>query len=277
MARLAGRRRMMRIVFRFAAAFLASLAVMTMAARADESIEVDVELVLAVDISFSMDLEEQRLQRQGYIDAITSPEFATAIRDGTIGSIALTYVEWAGVAEQRVIAPWTIISTPEEARAFAATLASAPLRRVYRTSISTVISRGAALFEDNGFKGLRKVIDVSGDGPNNAGVIVTEARDAAVAAGITINGLPLLLKRTSSRFDIEKLDEYYADCVIGGVGAFVEPVRSVEQFPMAIRRKLIREVAGLTENASIIRISDRPLSDCEIGEKIWRERNWIDR
>jgi hypothetical protein len=224
-----------------------------------------------------MDLDEQRLQRQGYIEALNSPEFLGAVRDGMLGKIALTYVEWAGVAEQRVIVPWTAIETPEDARAFTGTLAAAPLRRVYRTSISTAIDRTAAMFPDNGFEGVRRVIDMSGDGPNNAGVAVTEARDRAVAAGVTINGLPLMLKRSSSRFDIEKLDEYYVDCVIGGVGAFVEPVRSVDQFPMAIRRKIIREVAGGEGAARLIHIADREPSDCLIGEKLWRERGFTDR
>jgi hypothetical protein len=258
-------------------ALCAAMPVFIQGARADEAIEVDLELILAVDISFSMDIDEQRLQRQGYIDALNSPEFLGAVRDGMIGKIALTYVEWAGVAEQRTIIPWTLIAGPEDAQAFTGALAAAPIRRVYRTSISTAIERTAELFAENGFEGQRRVIDVSGDGPNNAGIPVTEARDRAVAAGVTINGLPLMLKRSSSRFDIEKLDEYYVDCVIGGIGAFVEPVRALEQFPMAIRRKIIREVAGGDDPPRLWRVSDRQPSDCLIGEKLWRERGLIDR
>ncbi len=267
----------MMIVTRFCFLLLLGILCAPPWAIADDAIEVDLELVLAVDISFSMDVEEQRLQRQGYIDAISSPEFATAVRDGAIGSIALTYVEWAGVSEQRVVVPWTQITTPAEAKAFADALSAAPLRRVYRTSISTVIERSTGLFGENGFNGIRRVLDVSGDGPNNAGKPVTEARDSAVRDGITINGLPLMLKRTGSPFDIEKLDEYYTDCVIGGIGAFVEPVRSVDQFPMAIRRKIIREVAGLDGPPLVLRIADREPSDCLIGEKLWRQRGLIDR
>jgi hypothetical protein len=247
-----------------------------MPTRADENIEVDLELVLAVDISFSMDVDEQRLQRQGYIATLEAPEFHSAVRGGMLGKIAITYVEWAGEAEQRVIVPWTLIETAEDARAFSAVLAAVPLRRVYRTSISTAISHGAGLFASNGFEGQRRVIDISGDGPNNQGVAVTEARDKAVADGITINGLPLMLKR-GGRFDIEMLDEYYIDCVIGGPGAFVEPVRLIDQFPMAIRRKIIREVAGRNDNPYLLRIADRQPSDCLIGEKLWRERGIIDR
>jgi Protein of unknown function (DUF1194) len=268
---------MMGILMRCIGLALLLMTVRFVPAAADERVEVDLELVLAVDISFSMDVEEQRLQRLGYIQTITAPEFLAAIRQGMIGTIALTYVEWAGIGEQTVVVPWTAISTPEQAAAFADILLNAPLRRVYRTSISTVIDRSIALFEDNGFTSQRRVIDVSGDGPNNAGVPVTEARDRAVAAGITINGLPLMLKRAMSRFDIEKLDEYYTDCVIGGAGAFVEPVRTVEQFPMAIRRKIIREVAEAQTALPLLRIADREPSDCLIGEKLWRERGLMDR
>lgn len=263
---------------RFVWVAMAFFLISASASRADEEVTVDVELILAVDISFSMDIEEQRLQRLGYIDALRSEEFVGAVQGGMLGSIALTYVEWAGITEQRVIVPWTIITNRAEAEAFAEALATAPLRRVYRTSISTVIEVGTGLFIGNGFQGQRRVIDVSGDGPNNAGSIVTDARDIAVAAGITINGLPLMLKRSSSRFDIEKLDEYYTDCVIGGIGAFVEPVRTLEQFPMAIRRKIIREVAGLDLDQPLIwRAADREPSDCLIGEKLWRERMLLDR
>ncbi len=242
-------------------------------ARAADETQVDLELVLAVDISFSMDIDEQRLQRQGYVDALISPEVTGAIAEGAIGTIALSYVEWAGVAEFTVVVPWTRISSREDAIAFATRLAEAPLRRVYRTSITTALRRGAEHFDNNAFRGMRRVIDVSGDGPNNAGGDVREARDETIAKGITINGLPLQLKRASSRFDIEKLDEYYADCVIGGIGAFMEPVRSLDQFPQAIRRKIVREIAAVEDEMPIIRIDAREPADCLIGEKLWRERN----
>jgi hypothetical protein len=221
---------------------LAGMALPTAAIGAEQ--EVDLALVLAVDISYSMDEDEQKLQRQGYVDALRSPEVLEAISKGAIGRIAVTYVEWAGQRSQDVIVPWTIIEGPESADAFTEKLAAAPIRRAFRTSISGGIDFSAALFPKSGVKATRRVIDVSGDGPNNEGRAVTDARDEAIAQGITINGLPILLKRPGYA-DINDLDVYYRNCVIGGVGAFMVQVREVNQFPDVIRSKIMTEVSDL--------------------------------
>ena len=239
--------------------------------------EVDVELVLAVDISYSMDIEEQRLQREGYIKALTSPDVLKAIRGGMVGKIAVTYFEWAGHNVQRVVVPWQVIDGPETADAFVAKLAAAPINRWYRTSVSGAILYGQELFEGNGYDGLRRVLDISGDGPNNSGVLVTDARDRAVRSGITINGLPIMIDNgRRSVFDMDDLDDYYEDCVIGGPGAFMVAIKERDQFVEATRTKILREVAGLAAEPRVIRVNteDAPRKkvDCRFGERQWEER-----
>jgi len=219
-------------------------------AVADE--EVDVALVIAVDISFSMDPEEQALQREGFIEAFRSPIVHDAIRKGTIGKIAVVYAEWAANFEQRVIVPWTVIDNPESAFAFAGRLAAQPTRRGPRTSVSGAIDFGVRLLRESGVEAPRRVIDISGDGANNQGRPVTEARDEAVAQGLTINGLPIMLKRATSYWDVTDLDVYYRDCVIGGPGAFTVPVRDRDQFVNAIKTKILMEIAGLMLPAPLV-------------------------
>lgn len=215
----------------------------------DPAAEVDVELILAVDISQSMDEEEQKVQRKGYISALTSPEVLEAIRIGPTGRIAVSYVEWGGSDEQYIVADWSIIDGPETASAFAAKVSEAPLRQVQRTSITSALSFSVAMMEENEYFGLRRVIDMSGDGPNNQGGQVTDARDLALTKGITINGLPLMMKGTGNGwYHMPNLDHYYEDCVIGGPGAFTIPVHSKESFASAIRMKLVLEIAGLSPN-----------------------------
>jgi hypothetical protein len=212
---------------------------------------VDVELVLAVDISYSMDPDEQALQREGYVAALTSPEFLNALRQGLHGKIVATYVEWAGATEQRIVVPWRVVDGRGSAEAFANAIADAPYRRAYRTSISGALEFVAPLFETSGQRGLRRVVDVSGDGANNQGTMVTLARDELLAKGITINGLPIMLKRSSAAtMDIDRLDIYYEDCVIGGPAAFVIPIKERAQFKDATRTKLVQEVAGLVPSPS---------------------------
>lgn len=237
---------------------------------------VDVELVLAVDVSYSMDPEEQALQREGYAGAITSKEFLDALKLGVNGQIAVAYVEWAGENEQDMVVHWRIIDGPESARAFADAILAAPLRRIYRTSISGALLYSADQFDLNKYKGLRRVIDVSGDGVNNQGPPVAVARDSVVQRGITINGLPLLLKRSaSSAIDVPELDYYYEDCVIGGPGSFVIPIQHRDEFARAIKTKLVLEVAGVrlpeTPNPVIPVAQSAPRVSCTIGEKIWLE------
>lgn len=247
-----------------------------LAAGARANDQVDVELVLAVDVSYSMDLDELALQREGYMRAVTSPEFLNALKLGPNGRVAIAYVEWAGIDEQKLVVDWTFISGAGDAERFARAIGQAPLRRVYRTSISGAIDYSAALIEQNDIRSLRRVIDISGDGTNNQGPLVDATRDAVVARGITINGLPLMLKETAgSMLDIGQLDIYYEDCVIGGPGAFVIPVRGTHEFADAIKTKLVLEIAGvvpprrpLVQPAN----ADAPRVSCSIGERMWMER-----
>jgi hypothetical protein len=232
--------------------------------------EVDVELVLAVDVSFSMDADEQRIQRQGYLDAIRSPEFTSAVRNGALGKVAISYLEWGGIGSTDVIVPWTIIEDEAGARAFADQLEARPIQQLPRTSISGAIRRGVELIKSNTYRGLREVIDISGDGPNNAGQPVAAARDWAREQGIIINGLPLMMKRDTNGLDLADLDLYYRDCVITGPGAFMIPVRGKEEFRDAIRTKIIREIAAVPapDSLSILLASEEsgPRADCMAGE-----------
>ncbi|HSL80270.1 MAG TPA: DUF1194 domain-containing protein [Pseudolabrys sp.] len=237
------------------------------------AIPVDVELVIAVDISYSMDPDEQALQREGYVLALTSKEFLQALRQGAHGKIAVTYFEWAGQLDQKIVMPWRVIDGPESADAVAAEIARAPIRRASRTSISGALRFAKPLFDDSGYRGLRRVVDVSGDGANNSGPLVEITRDDVLAAGITINGLPIMLKRPhTGTMDIQNLDEYYEDCVIGGPGAFVIPIRERGKFIEATRTKLILEVAGRQPDPQIVPIASRGRVSCTTGERMWQER-----
>jgi hypothetical protein len=235
---------------------------------------VDVEVILAVDVSYSMDPEEQALQREGYQAAVTSREFLQALKQGGNGRIAMTYFEWAGMHHQQIIVPWRLIDGPEAADGFAADIGRARYTRASRTSISGALLFAVPLFDGSGFRGVRRVIDVSGDGVNNNGPLVTTTRDEVVAKGITINGLPVMLKRPNpSTLDIDQLDIYYEDCVIGGPGAFVIPIRERDQFKEAIRTKLVLEIAGRTPARRIVPVSSAaPRISCSIGERLWQER-----
>ncbi len=261
-----------------AAAFaLAASAAPNFPRIADKSpgaVAVDVELVIAVDVSYSMDPEEQALQREGYIMALTSREFLRALHQGANGKIAVTYFEWAGQFDQKIVMPWRLIDGPEAADAVAAEIARAPYRRASRTSISGALRFAKPLFDNSGYRGLRRVIDVSGDGANNNGPLVVATRDDVLASGITINGLPIMLKRPNiGSIDIENLDVYYEDCVIGGPGAFVIPIREREKFIEATRTKLVLEIAGRELQPRVVPASSQaPRISCTIGEKMWQER-----
>jgi hypothetical protein len=245
-----------------------------LAQRSEAATPVDVEVVLAVDVSYSMDPEEQALQREGYMAAVTSREFLQALRQGMHGRIALTYFEWAGMHHQQIIVPWRVIDGPETADGFAADIGRARYTRASRTSISGALLFAAPLFEGSGYRGVRRVIDVSGDGVNNNGPLVTVTRDEVLAKGITINGLPILLKRpNASTLDIDQLDVYYEDCVIGGPGAFVIPIKERNQFKEAIRTKLVLEIAGRQPEHRVVPASAaQPRVSCTIGERLWQER-----
>lgn len=236
--------------------------------------EVDVALVLAVDISFSMDLEELALQRAGYVEALRSPEVHKAIANGATGRIAISFFEWAGVNIQHHLLPWTVIDSPESALAAAAEIEKQPTRRGQRTSISGAIDFSVRQLDEAPFRALRKVMDISGDGPNNSGRVVTVARDEALRKGISINGLPIAIRKPGY-LDISELDIYYEDCVIGGQGAFVIPITEKAQFIQTIKTKLIMEISDApSEPARLIMPAQVrvPRVSCTVGEDMWRNR-----
>jgi hypothetical protein len=240
-------------------------------ARAE--IEVDLALVLAVDISGSMDRDEQKLQREGFVEAFRSPHVHEAIQDGMLGRIAVVYVEWAGYSQQ-VVVPWTVIKGPEDAMEFAERLAQTSIQRSTGTSISGAIDFSVMLFSGSNVEPVRRVIDISGDGVNNQGRSATEARADAIAQNITINGLPLMLKGPSGAWDMADLDLYFRDCVIGGPGAFMIPVRERQQFAEAIRTKVIREIAGLFSKPPFLPAEIQPSRGCSAdGSRIWQRGN----
>ena len=247
---------------------------------------VDVALVLAVDVSRSMSPGELTIQRDGYAAALNHPDVLRAIGQGAYGRIAVTMFEWAGNSAIRPVFDWTLVETAADAdRLSAAVRNSSPIGQ-RRTSISGAILHALKLIDDAPFDGFRKVIDISGDGPNNQGQPVLEARELALARRIVINGLPLMTSDGfNGGFNIPDLDAYYGDCVIGGPGSFLVPVSSWDQFPEAIRRKLILEIGGLPpDEATVIPAQAMPAQglrpstgsyDCLIGEKIWQQRQWM--
>jgi hypothetical protein len=240
----------------------------------DQAASVDVELILAVDVSYSMDMDELAIQREGYAQAIVSREFLQALKSLPNGKIAITYFEWAASSDQKIIIPWRVIDGPETADAVSNEILKTPIRRASRTSISGAIYFAMPLFDENPYRGLRRVIDISGDGPNNNGAPVLGAREEALSKGIVINGLPIMVKEPSySTMDIDNLDWYYEDCVIGGPGSFVVSIKDREKFKEAIRTKLLLEVAGLAPERPIVPVAEKePRVSCLIGEKIWQDR-----
>jgi hypothetical protein len=201
---------------------------------------VDLALVLAVDTSGSVDAVRFDLQKRGYVAAFRHARVLQAIRSGANGAIAVTMLQWTGPALHVQVVDWTRIGSEESTAAFTAAIERAP-RRLFGggTSISGAIDYGSTLFASSPFQAPRRVIDVSGDGSNNRGRPAALARDEAVAAGIAINGLPILALEPD-------LDRYYYDNVIGGPGAFVIPAQDYETFADAVLKKLITEIAANT-------------------------------
>ena len=235
----------------------------------------DLELVLAVDVSGSIDAHEANLQRDGYLAAIVDSRVLAAIRSGSLGRIAVAYLEWGSAKQQKLLVPWTVVEDASSAAAFAAALKAAPRSLVAdRTSISGAIALALPMFADNGFESPRQVIDISGDGPNNSGDPVDTIRDLAVSAGITINGLPVINDRPN-RFglpNIPDLDRYYAACVIGGPGSFLIVAEDFADFAGAVLRKFILEIATTAPPRPstpplyrLVAANDDPL--CRVGER----------
>ena len=236
-----------------------------------DPVAVDLQLVLAVDVSYSIGLDELRLQRTGYVEAFLRPEIIRAIGTGRLGRIAVTYVEWGGKAVQ--VLPWTLIEDPQSAAQFAGTLRRQPIRRISFTSISNVLAFARRLIRASPYRGSRRVIDISGDGPNNAGVPAPVARNSTIAQGIVIDGLAIMLPGAPDSASIPDLDAYYKECVIGGEGAFVMKVSEAGQFSAAILAKLTTEISGL--KVSDLRRRPEPAAaeyagsyNCFIGEEL---------
>ncbi len=236
-----------------------------------QAMDVDLELVLAVDTSRSMDLDELRLQREGYAAALEHPAVSSALSQGKLGRAAILYFEWGGRGRHRLLVDWTLIEGPEDAAEVAAKLREASLGGLRGTSISGAMEQAAIWLDSNDYEGTRRVLDISGDGPNNRGRPVTEVRDELAAKGIEINGLPFMVKEPGGWYSIPDLDFYYEDCVISGESAFVIPIFEMDRLVASIRQKLVLEISGLRPPATE-RIWRASAADCLIGEKLRRQR-----
>ena len=223
---------------------LAAFAAATSAKAAD--LAVDLQLVLAVDVSRSIDEVEAELQRRGYIEALTNDRVIDAILSGENKRIALCYTEWAGTHYQMVVIDWTVIDSAAAARRFAEKLAEAPRTSQSWTAVGAAMAHAAQRFDNSGFVSRRRVIDVSGDGRTNDGPPAELVRDKLVAQGIVINGLPVMMNRENfGRPPDLTLDKYYEENVIGGAGSFMIVADNFDQFGRAVRTKLVREVSGI--------------------------------
>lgn len=265
-------------------AFVLCLNLYAPGARAQAAIPVDLELVLAVDISRSMSVRELEIQRQGYTAALLDDVVIGDIQWGFHGQIALIYVEWADADRQDVVVDWSLIRNESDAQDFVAKMNTRIEPVLLKTSISSVINFTANLFDQNNYTSARQVIDISGDGPNNDGRYVTYARDDAVARGITINGLPLMTREgTGSAWYLDNLDIYYKNCVIGGRNAFVIPVWDWDDFPKAVLRKLLLEISGIAPPAVLAAGQPRIWRagsgeiDCLDNAAIWGPTWWFQR
>jgi hypothetical protein len=226
---------------RFAIALLVAMSLSPFAAAQARAENVDLLLAIGVDVSRSVDAVRAAIQRDGYLNALRNPLVVRAATSGQQGAIAIVYFEWAGASLQRTVVPWTVIRSQADADAFTDALAKDPPVSWSRTSISGAIDYAVGLFEAAPHSAPRKVLDLSGDGSNNHGRSVTEARDEAVAKGVVINGLPVINDRPN--YMEKDLDLYYETNVIGGNGAFMMVAKSFDAFGAAIQSKLIREIA----------------------------------
>ncbi|UUX50574.1 DUF1194 domain-containing protein [Nisaea acidiphila] len=253
---------------------LSAVALSSTASLAQSPLQlVDLKLMLAVDVSGSVDFWEADLQRDGYVQALRDPTVINTMLSGQTGRIALSYIEWAGGDHQRVVVGWTVIDSPAAALDFAETLDVKPHMGGRRTSIGNMLDFAVKYFRDSRFFAERQVIDISGDGPNNSGTRVDDARDRAIASGLVINALPILNERPSP-YGFPKLDDldiYYEECVVGGDGAFVIAAKGIKSFAAAVRRKMILEVAGRTPDRAVRRVPAAASGgggyNCDIGEQ----------
>ncbi len=230
---------------RYLACLFALLLVVLPAAAQDKK-EVDLALALAIDISGSIDPEEARLQREGYVMAFRDPAITRAILGSPNGRIAVAYFEWSDSWMQKLLIDWTLLDSEGSIAAFADKLSNSPISIARRTSISGAIHYALGLFGRLAYDPDHKVLDISGDGSNNDGMLVTDARTEALKQRIAINGLPIVNDRPNPfGFPAEAdLDQYYLHCVTGGPRSFVEVARNFDDFPRAVRKKLLQEVAS---------------------------------
>lgn len=257
------------------AVFVAIASVVAQELYADGGdLPVDLELVLAVDVSGSIDAGERSLQRQGYAAALRHPAVVAAIQSGEFGRVSVIYFEWSGPEQQSVVMPWHLIEGVASAESAAAALDTPPTPRRSGTSISNALLFALGLFGDNGYAGTRQVIDISGDGPNNGGASVVSVRDHVIAQGIVINGLPVVLHPGGrGGMSAIELQQYFQDCVIGGAGSFTIPVESRDRFADAIRRKLIREIVVAEPSPGAPRTIRRAsISSCDLEQQ--QQRKW---
>ena len=226
---------------------LLALLFLALPAAAQDRKEVDMALAMAIDISGSIDPDEARLQRQGYVDAFRDPVIVKAILGGNHGRIVVAYYEWSDSWVQKLLIDWTLLDSATAIADFTSRLAAAPISIARRTSISGAIRYAIPLFGRSPYETERKVLDISGDGSNNDGGLVTDLRHDALKERIVINGLPIMNDRPNPfGFPSETdLDKYYLHCVIGGPRSFVEVAVNFEDFPRAVRKKLLQEVADI--------------------------------
>ena len=236
-----------------------------------QPVPVDAKIVLAVDASRSMDEVEFGVERDGYVRALRRPELIRAVTAGRLGRVAFAYFEWSGQIGDGGLVPWRIVASAADADRLAAEIAALPAPRNMGTSISRALTFGADLLENDDIASERLIIDVSGDGVNNVGPPVTRARDAALARGITINGLPVLIPGENNR--LPDLDRYFEECVIGGPGAFVLPAGSRDEMAETIIRKLMLEVSDLMPELRPVPVDYEPI-DCMVGERLFHKRMW---
>jgi len=266
---------------RWAAAVCAMLGGILAATAGTAKEAVDLELVITTDVSFSVDDNEARMQRDGAVAAFRSPEVVRAIQAGSLGKIAVAYIDFSNANANRIVVNWQVIHDQASADAFADTLALQRRTDGVQTSISSGIEMAARMIENNDYEGTKKVIDVSGDGPNNEGRFVDKVRDEVVAKGIIINGLPI--QTEADKFDVyylPDLDKYYAGCVIGGPGSFIQVAHGFQDLARALRRKLVLEISDAAKPANplLIKVAEqrRPAGSshpvyekgCDIGERM---------
>jgi hypothetical protein len=226
---------------------LLTFLLLALPAATQDKKDVDLALAMAIDISGSIDPDEAHLQREGYVLAFRDPVIVKAILGGSTGRIAVAYYEWSDAWVQRILIDWTLLDSEASIAAFASRLAAAPISIARRTSISGAIRYAVPLFARSPYAAERKVLDISGDGSNNDGALVTDMRHEALKERIVINGLPIMNDRPNPfGFPSEEdLDKYYLACVTGGPRSFVEIARNFEDFPRAVRKKLLQEVADI--------------------------------